>query len=137
MRGVIVTLALAGATAVGPAAAQGVMGAADARRTFFGIDMEGVHQPSGLRWRECIDPQGRTTYWFAETIDQGVLTVRDDGALCFAYASRGYQDKACWRIRPQGRGVYRFEHADGESGVFVTTSTRRVRVCQGADTPMS
>jgi len=120
-----------------PALAQGFMGAAEARRTFLGIDMEGVHRPSGERWRECIDRRGKTTYWFAGTIDEGRLTVRNDGALCFAYASRNYQDTGCWRIRPQGRGAFRFENVDGDRGVFVTTSTRRVSVCQGAEVPVS
>lgn len=123
--------------AAAPALAQAVMGAAEARRTFFGLDMQGVHEPSGLRWRECIDPRGNTTYWFGETVDQGRLTVRNDGALCFAYASRAYQDTACWRIKPQSGANYRFENADGASGVFVTTSTRRATVCEGPAPPMS
>jgi hypothetical protein len=120
-----------------PALAQAFMGAAEARRTFFGIDMEGVHQPSGSRWRECIDRSGRTTYHFAGAVDAGRLTIRNDGALCFAYASRNYQDTACWRIRAQGRGSYRFESVDGETGVFVTTATRRVAGCTAEDTPVS
>ena len=120
-----------------PALAQAAMGAAEARRTFFGIDMEGVHEPSGLRWRECIDPEGKTAYRFGESVDQGRLTVRADGALCFAYASRGYRDAACWTIKPAGRGNYRFEHADGGGGVFMTTATRRARSCEPRDTPMS
>jgi hypothetical protein len=121
----------------GPALAQGLMGAAEARRTFMGIDMQGVHQPSGEHWRECIDRAGRTTYWFAGSVDEGRLTIRADGALCFAYASTGFRDVGCWRIRPQAGANYRFENAAGESGVFVTTSTRRVSVCEGPETPTS
>lgn len=120
-----------------PALAQSAMGAAEARRTFFGMDMEGVHQPSGQRWRECIDARGKTTFWFAGMIDEGRLTVRNDGALCFSYASSNFRDVGCWRIKLQSRGAYRFEHVDGETGVFVTTSARRVRTCQGTDVPMS
>jgi hypothetical protein len=121
----------------GPALAQAAMGAAEARRTFFGIDMEGVHQPSGQRWRECIDRTGKTAYRFGGSIDEGRLAVRADGALCFAYASRGYADTACWWIKPAGRGNYRFENADGESGVFVTTATHRTNSCEARDQPMS
>lgn len=133
-RFVVAVILLACAT---PALAQALMGAAEARRTFFGTDMEGVHQPSGERWRECVDPRGKTTYWFAGTIDEGRLTVRNDGALCFSYASRNFQDVGCWRIRPQGRGAFRFESVDGDGGVFVTTAMRRVAVCQGKDVPVS
>ncbi len=125
------------AALAGPALAQAAMGAAEARRTFLGIDMEGVHQPSGLRWRECIDPAGKTAYRFGESIDEGRLTIRADGALCFAYASRGFRDTACWTIKPSGRANYRFESADGGGGVFVTTATRRTASCQPRDTPMS
>lgn len=134
-RAVLVVLALTCLAA--PALAQGFMGAAEARRVFMGIDMQGIHQPSGESWRECIDGQGRTTYWFGGAVDEGRLTVRNDGALCFSYASNGYADNACWRIRPQGRGNYRFEHVDGGDGVFVTKSTRRARVCEGPQTPVS
>lgn len=134
-RAAVVALVLA--ALAGPALAQGFMGAAEARRTFMGIDMRGVHQPSGETWRECIDRNGKTTYWFAGAIDEGRLTVRNDGALCFSYASSGYGDVACWRIRPQGRGNYRFENVEGDAGVFVTTSTRRANVCEGVETPMS
>lgn len=125
------------AALAGPALAQAAMNAAEARRTFFGIDMEGVHQPSGLHWRECIDPAGKTAYRFGESIDEGRLTIRNDGALCFAYASRGFRDTGCWTIKRGGRGNYRFENADGGSGVFVTTATRRATSCQPRDTPMS
>ncbi len=128
---------LVAAALAGPALAQAAMGAAEARRTFLGIDMEGVHQPSGLHWRECIDPAGKTAYRFGESVDEGRLTIRADGALCFAYASRGFRDTACWMIKPAGGRNYRFENADRESGTFVTTATRRTTSCQARDTPMS
>lgn len=129
--------ALMVAALAGPALAQAAMGAAEARRTFLGIDMEGTHQPSGLRWRECIDRTGKTAYRFGESVDEGRLTVRADGALCFAYASRGFRDTACWTIKRVGGGNYRFENADGASGVFVTTATRRATSCLPRDAPMS
>lgn len=131
-------LALAVAVIAGPAMAQAFLGAGEARRTFLGMDMEGVHQPSGERWRECIDPHGRTTYWYAGTVDEGRLTVRNDGVLCFSYASSQYQSNSCWRAIRQGRAGFRFESADGDGGgVFVTTGARRVSSCQGRDVPVS
>ena len=129
---VIVVAALAG-----PALAQAALTAAQARRTFLGIDMEGVHQPSGVHWRECIDRAGKTAYRFGESTDEGRLVIRADGALCFSYASRGFRDSACWRIKTVGRGNFRFENVDGESGVFVTTATRRANSCEPRDAPMS
>jgi hypothetical protein len=130
-------LALLILTCAAPALAQSAIGAAEARRTFFGVDMEGVHQPSGARWRECIDPRGKTTYWFAGAIDEGRLNIRSDGALCFSYASSNFREVGCWRAKPQARGAYRFEHVNGETGAFVTTAMRRVRACPGKDVPMS
>lgn len=131
MTRVPVVAILALAALAGPALAQAAMGAAEARRTFFGMDMQGVHEPTGIRWRECIDRQGKTTFWFGETIDEGRLTVRGDGALCFSYASSGFRDNACWRIHSKGGGNYSFSHVDGDRDVFVTTATRRVRQCEG------
>ena len=129
---VIVTAALAG-----PALAQAAMNAAEARRTFLGIDMEGVHQPSGIHWRECIDRAGKTLYEFGESTDEGRLTIRADGALCFSYASRGFRDTACWVIKPAGRGNFRFENTDGETGVFLTTAAHRTNSCAPHGAPIS
>lgn len=133
----LAVLAIVAFTMAAPALAQDFMSAAEARRTFFGIDMEGVHQPSGARWRECIDRSGNSTYHFAGSIDAGRLTVRNDGALCWAYASRNWQNPACWRVRPQGRAGFRFESVNGDEGVFVTTATRRVAGCTAEDAPVS
>jgi hypothetical protein len=93
---VVVSLLLALAAVVSPALAQGAhVGAAEARRLFYGIDMQGKHEPSGDEWRECIDPDGKTVFWIGGRYDEGRLVIRRDGALCFSYASSGFRDQAC------------------------------------------
>ena len=111
--------------------------APEARRIFYGIDMQGEHQPSGQRWRECIDPDGKTAYWLDGAFDEGRLTVRADGALCFSYASSGFRDVACWRAKRVGRSNYRFESESGGEGVFATDRTRAAQSCPGRETPTS
>jgi hypothetical protein len=113
------------------------LSAAEARRTFIGLDMQGVHQPSGERWRECVDRNGRTTYWFGGSVLEGRLSIRNDGALCFAYGADQNPNSNCWHASPQSGGNYRFDAVDGSTGAFVTTATRRVNICQGPETPVS
>lgn len=128
---------LAVSTAVAAAQATGYLGASEARRVFFGIDMQGSHQPSGAAWRECVTPDGDTSYWHAGAYDEGKLTIRRDGALCFSYASSGFRDNSCWKVKRVNPTNYRFESVDGDEGVFVTTRTRAAQSCPGRDTPIS
>lgn len=124
-------------TAAAAAQATGYLSAPEARRVFFGIDMRGTHQPSGAAWRECVTPDGKTSYWHAGAYDEGRLTIRQDGALCFSYASSGYRDSACWKVKRVNPTNYRFESVDGDEGVFLTTRTQPAQSCPGRDTPIS
>jgi hypothetical protein len=139
MRGrVLVSLLAAVAAIASPALAQGDhLGPAEARRFFYGIDMQGKHQPSGDDWRECIDPDGKTAYWHNGVYDEGRLTIRNDGALCFSYASSGFRNQACWMVKRVDPTNYRFESADGDEGVFVTTRTRPAQSCPGREAATS
>jgi hypothetical protein len=131
---VVAVLALASAAA---SAQSAYLGPSEARRVFYGIDMRGKHQPSNQDWRECIDPDGKTSYWFQGAYDQGRLTVRGDGALCFSYASSDYERNACWKVRRLTATTYRFESADGDAGVFVATATRPAQSCPDQNAPVS
>lgn len=133
LTGIVLAVACASAAAQTPS----FLSAPEARRVFFGIDMQGVHQPSGDAWRECIDPDGKTAYWLRGAYDEGRLTVRRDGALCFSYASSGFQDQACWKVKRVNPTNYRFESAEGQTDVFVTTRTRAAQTCPGRETPVS
>lgn len=135
MRGVVMAAVLLGCAA-GAAAQAPFLSAREARAAFFGLDMGGVHQPGGARWRECTRRDGKTTYWYGDRIDQGRLTVRDDGALCFSYATTQYREASCWRARREGAG-YRFEETTGSSDVFIATRAQRVRSCPGPEVPVS
>jgi hypothetical protein len=126
------------ALAAGGAYANSALNAGEARALLFGMDLRGVHEPTGLAWRECIDARGATLYWFgSETPDRGKLRIREDGAACFSYASENYADEACWFATRVARNQIRFESVDGGGTAFVTTSMRRVRTCQGGEVPVS
>ncbi len=133
----IALAALSVMTAAAWAQTSGYLSAPEVRRVFYGIDMRGTHQPSGAAWRECVDPDGKTSYWHGGAYDEGRLTIRQDGALCFSYVSSGYRDNACWKVKRTNATNYRFESVDGDEGVFVTTRTRAAQTCPGRDTPVS
>lgn len=126
-------LALAGAAA---AATGRPLDAADAKRTFFGVDMSGVmpRETGGdVAWRECVDPAGETVYWFAGEVDRGRLRIREDGALCFSYKSTGYAEEGCFAAYAEAKGQYRFVGLDGES-TFLTKRLRKgVKACSAQE----
>jgi hypothetical protein len=124
MRGKWVLAAMAAAT---------IAGAAYAAK----LDMRGVLDGEGVPWRECIEPGGKTVYWFRGAVDRGRLTIRGDGALCFSYESRNFEDAACFFAEPIAGGNFRFtEDFPTDPSVFVTQSVRRVKACT-ADVPVS
>lgn len=136
MRGKWVLAAMAAATIAGAAYAA-KLDAAAARKQFFGVDMRGVLDGEGVPWRECIEPGGKTVYWFRGAVDRGRLTIRGDGALCFSYESRNFEDAACFFAEPIAGGNFRFtEDFPTDPSVFVTQSVRRVKACT-ADVPVS
>lgn len=126
-------LALAG----GAARAQGaLLDAAEARRALFGVEISGVYEGDGERFRECIDPQGRTAYHIYGTVDQGRLTIASDGRACFSYASSGYSRQSCFTVHREGSG-FRFRSGP-DSPDFVADRVRRgVSACAGSDAPIS
>jgi hypothetical protein len=123
--------------AAGASAQSAYMSAPEARRIFYGIDMQGRHEPSKETWRECITPDGKTSYWFRGAVDEGRLVLKREGELCFSYASSGYRSESCWRARRLTASTYRFESTNPDDGVFITTATRPAQSCPGRETPMS
>ncbi|MET0181322.1 MAG: hypothetical protein ABW199_00395 [Caulobacterales bacterium] len=108
----------------------------EARRAMFGIEMAGVHEGDGAEWRECISPQGVTSYVFDGVTDEGRMRIDDDGRACFRYRSSNFEREGCFTIQREGRG-FRFNSGDGKPD-FVARSVRRgVRSCSGADAPIS
>jgi hypothetical protein len=115
----------------------GALTAADVRKAIFGVDLRGFHESSGEQFRECVSPNGTTSYWFLGEFMEGRVSVRDDGAVCFAYRESNFQDQACWwSYRVRGNN-FRFESVSGSGEAFVTTAAPRVRVCPGKDVPVS
>jgi hypothetical protein len=114
------------------AASAKVIGPAEAKSTFFGLDMGGVFQPDGSPWRECISPNGQTRYWFDGYNDIGKLTIRNDGALCFSYAKTDYKRVGCYTAEKQGNG-WRFTSVEDPSAVFVAQQAVKTKAC--SDSP--
>jgi hypothetical protein len=126
------SLALAGAAPAFAAA----LSAAEAKRVFFGLDMSGIYEPDGSKWRECIEPAGNTSYWIDGYYDKGRLRVREDGALCFSYASRHYARESCYTAERRGAG-WRFVSIDSPDAVFLATRAKSVKACPTEDAPVS
>lgn len=119
------------------AAAQGaLLSAAEARRALFGVEIAGVYEGDGERFRECIDPQGRTAYHIYGGVDQGRLTISADGKACFAYASSGFRNQSCFTVVREGQG-FRFSSGPENPDFVVQTVRRGIQGCAGSDAPMS
>jgi hypothetical protein len=127
-------LAAACVAAMLTVAASPALTAAEAKKQFFGFDMRGKQIGSDQPFRECIDRTGKTKFWFEGELDEGRMTVRQDGALCFSYKSRNFQDTACFAAYREGAN-FRFV-SDGGGTIWVTSSARQVKQCV-ADVPVS
>jgi hypothetical protein len=127
-------LAVAVVAAMTTLAAAPALTAAEAKKQFFGFDMRGTLIGAEEPFRECIDKNGRTKFWFNGELDEGRMTVRPDGALCFSYQGRNFQDPACFAAYREGQN-FRFV-SDGGGTIWVTKSARKVASCQ-ADVPVS
>jgi hypothetical protein len=117
------------ASVSGVAAAK-TIGAAEAKKAFFNLDMYGVYEPDGAQWRECIDATGATQYWFRGALDTGRLTISDKGELCFSYQSSGYKNQSCYTAERKGQG-WRFVNTIDPSVVFVATRALPTSACRG------
>jgi hypothetical protein len=100
------------------------------KSSLYGIRMEGVTDDGGFRWRECIDPNGRTVYETPSGQMNGRLTISAKGA-CFAYEDDNYASTNCFVTRRSAKG-FRFEGAFGST--FTTTKVEAgVRTCEKQD----
>lgn len=106
------------------------IGAAEAKKAFFNLDMYGVYEPDGAQWRECIDAKGATQYWFRGAFDAGRLIISDKGELCFSYKSREYKEQSCYTAERKGQG-WRFVNTVDPSIVFVATRALPTSACRG------
>jgi hypothetical protein len=117
-----------------PALAKGI-NQAEAKRVFFGLDMGGIYEPDGSPWRECIERNGATRYWAGgDMIDEGKLTVRDNGEVCFSYKSSDYRNTSCFTADRVGKG-WRFTSVNDPTSVFLATQARPVKSCPSDQTP--
>lgn len=135
VRFVVVCAALCGSAAAA-AAQSAALSAREARQALYGIEMAGVYEGDGSRWRECIEPGGRTAYLMDGAFDEGRLTINEAGEACFSYRSSGYRAQSCFAVRREGSG-FRF-NSGPDAPDFVTTEVRRgVRACSGSNAPVS
>jgi hypothetical protein len=122
-----VLIAVAALSIAGVASAK-VIGGAEARSIFFGLDMGGVYEPDGAPWRECIAPSGQTHYWYDGDNFIGKLNVRDDGALCFAYDYTDFKKFSCFTAEREGKG-WRFVSVTDPAVVFLAKRATKTKVC--------
>lgn len=107
------------------------MKAHELRASLYGIWMEGVTDDGGFRWRECIDPAGKTLYETPYGQLAGRLTISAAGNACFAYEDDNYASPNCFVTRRSARG-FRFEGPFGST--FTTTKVETgVRTCEKQD----
>lgn len=135
MRPALTALSIGLVLALATPALAAALSAAEAKKMFFGFDMNGYVEGTDEKWRECIQPNGDTAYWH-NGFDRGRLRIRDDGALCFSYASSGYRAQGCYFAHRAG-DKWRFVNEDEPDSVFVSTAFRKVNACPGEDAPVS
>lgn len=105
------------------------MKAQELRAEMLGVHLYGVESSSGIKWDECIAPDGATVYTVrppfghAPIVDQGRLQVTDDGQMCFSYPPQGDPEPACFRALRRTEG-YVFVGVDG-TGTFLATRVER------------
>lgn len=134
MRKSLLAVAFIAAVAAAAPALAKTISEAEAKRTFFGLDMGGVYQPDGAPWRECIEPSGKTRYWHDGVYDNGKLTISKEGYLCFSYESRNFQDQACFTAERSGKG-WKFVSIEDAASVFLATRATKVKACPALDAP--
>jgi hypothetical protein len=122
--------------ATAPALAQ-TLSAREAKQIFYGFDMMGVVEGTDVSWRECIRPNGKTSYWHDQDYQQGTLRIRDDGVLCFSYPDPQTGTEACWHAERLSGSNWRFVSVDGGATVFVTKQTRKAKSCPDNNAPIS
>lgn len=122
--------AVSGVSAADSKAPNQVLGADALKSELFGVHLFGVETESGIKWDECIDPQGRTVYRVRPPFgvepysENGQLIVTDNGQACFEYPPGNDPEPACFRAMRRGDG-YIFFGANGEPGTFMTTRIER------------
>ena len=124
-------LAVDFADAQNPAQLAPAMKAQELKTALFGIRMEGVADGTDFRWRECIDPKGRTLYQTPAGDTYGRLTITPKGEACFAYEDDNYASSSCFVMRRTAKGF----HFEGDYGAnFTTTKVEGgVRTCEKQD----
>jgi hypothetical protein len=104
----------------------------------LGVELEGFSPTYRMRWRECIEPNGRTKYHTPEGVQNGRLRVTPGGMACFAYEDTGFKTESCFNVRRSGdqyvfSGALGFDR-DTTGDLFVTTKLRRgVKTCPSSE----
>jgi hypothetical protein len=125
--------ALALAQPVPPRAATSVMTAAELKAALFGVHLYGVAgEGAGMRWDECIEPDGDTLYTTPTGEMHGRLTIAARGLACFAYDDDDFRTAECFTMRRNKDGFV-FSGEFGGSDFVVTKVVRGIRTCEKQD----
>lgn len=121
------------AQTVPPPAPRESLTVAEAKAALFGIHLYGTTTDFGMKWDECIEPDGDTLYTTPEGQMHGRLTISPRGYACFAYEDTGFRAPQCFVVWRNKDGLaLTSEFGGGE--VFVTTKVvHGIRTCEKAD----
>ncbi|MEZ5986987.1 MAG: hypothetical protein R3B94_13655 [Hyphomonas sp.] len=122
-------IALASAWTAGSALAQAVpLTDEEIRAEFLGTRMSGVLFETGVKFVECIEPDGRSIYRYGDYSSEGAMTSVKDGVACFTYEPSTF----CYDIL-RHPGGYIVSNPGGGAHFIITTVERGVTRCTAAD----
>lgn len=99
------------------------------RKELFGIRMSGIVLGTSIRWRECVEPGGRTLYELDGQALEGKLVITDEAQACFTYPETG---TSCFRGQRSPKG-FTFHAVGGGNAFSVTKVERGVKKCIASD----
>lgn len=99
------------------------------REELFGIRMSGIVLGTSIRWRECVEPGGRTLYEIEGDAYEGRLEITAEAQACFTYEATG---TSCFRGQRAPKG-FLFHPVGGGNTFSVTKVERGVKKCIASD----
>ena len=122
-------IALASAWTAGSALAQAVpMTDEEIRAEFPGTRMSGVLVETGVKFVECIEPDGRSIYRYGDYSSEGAMTSVNDGVACFTYEPSTF----CYDIL-RHPGGYIVSSVERGAHFVISKVERNVTRCTAAD----
>lgn len=126
-----VTALTFGLASAGPGTAKptadGLLTSDEIRAEFPGTRMHGVLLGGGS-FSECVEPGGRSIFSYEGVVNEGHMTVGENGQVCFAYTN----GTSCYRIQRSPKG-YLVRSIDGSAVFHATRIERGIRSCVASE----